>query len=74
MEVNHPESERVMDGIQGILDSMRRHTWYLDETLIPLALLDPDMDQKERQDMAEKLHSIKIPSELKTQGEISWRS
>ena len=61
MEVHHPESERVIDGIMGILDSMRRHTWYLDETLIPLALLDPDMDQKEQQDMTEKLHFIQIP-------------
>ena len=50
MEAHYPEYERVIDGIEGILDSMRRHTGYLDETLIPLALLDPDMDQKERQD------------------------
>ena len=65
MEAHYPESERVIDDIEGILDSMRRHTWYLDENLIPLALLDPDMDQKERQDMAEKLHSIQIPSKFK---------
>ena len=28
-------------------DSKKRHIWYLDEMLVPLALIDPDVEQAE---------------------------
>ena len=65
IEIHQPESERVIDGIEGILDSMRKHAWYLDQTLVPLALLDPDIDEKEREDMAKKLYSLPVPNKFK---------
>ena len=33
----------MVDGVDGVLESMQRHTWYLDGTLVPLALLDKDI-------------------------------
>lgn len=43
------------------MDSMKRHTWYLDETLIPLALFDPDVEAEEKEAIAKKLYSLPVP-------------
>ena len=43
---------------------MRKHTWYLDETLNPLALVDPDVDPKEEEARGKKLASIPVPEEF----------
>ena len=57
-EQNHPEAERVVDGV---LESMQCHTWYLDETLVPLALLNQDISAEDREAMANQLYSLPVP-------------
>ena len=52
IEQNHPETERVVDGV---LESIQCHTWYLDETLVPLALLNQDISAEDRKAMAKRL-------------------
>ena len=51
----------MVDGVDGVLESMQRHTWYLDETLVPLALLDQDISAEDREAMANQLYSLPVP-------------
>ena len=44
--------------VDGVLESMQCHTWYLDETLVPLALLDQDISAEDREAMAKRLYSL----------------
>ena len=70
IEQNHPEAEKVIDGVDGVLESMRRHTWYLDETLVPLALLDQDISAEDREAMAKRLYSLPVPETFKHSEEV----
>ena len=47
--IDNHGSKRVLNAIESTLRSMERHYWYLDETLVPLALLDPDLPDVERE-------------------------
>ncbi|XP_012564394.2 uncharacterized protein LOC105848737 [Hydra vulgaris] len=61
VEKHNADSKRVLNGIKSTMMSMKRHTWYLDETLVPLALLDPDLSNVERENIAKTLFSIPVP-------------
>ena len=43
--IDNHGSKRVLNAIESTLKSMERHSWYLDETLVPL---EPDVDDVER--------------------------
>ena len=43
--------------------SMERHCWYLNVTLVPLALLDPDLPDVERENIA-KTFSKPVPDQF----------
>ena len=61
---NHDSgSKRVLNAIEGTLTSMGRHCWYPDETLVPLALLDPDLPDVE-QEIAKTLFSKQFPDQF----------
>ena len=47
--------------IDAVFTSMNRHTWYLQESLVPIALVDPDLPDEERSAIANKLLSIPSP-------------
>ena len=54
-------SERQIDAIENIQMSMKRHTWYLDETLVPFAFADHEVPEIEKAAMAKKLFSLPVP-------------
>jgi hypothetical protein len=54
-------SETILNGIDATMVSMESHLWYLDETLIPLALLDQGISVAEREDVAKMLFSKPVP-------------
>ena len=43
---------------------MGRHCWYLDQTLVPLALLGPDLCPVEREKIAKTLFSKPVPNKF----------
>ena len=45
--------------------SMTRHSWYLDPSLVVMALADPDVPVNERQKMAKCLAKLKQPEDFK---------
>ena len=47
--------------VDAVLDSLYKHTWYLDSTMIPLALLDEDLPLHEKQKIAAAILSFKMP-------------
>ncbi|XP_065679431.1 uncharacterized protein LOC136093970 [Hydra vulgaris] len=47
--------------VDAVLDSLYKHTWYLDSTMIPLALLDEDLPLNEKQKIAVAILSFKMP-------------
>lgn len=44
------------------MESLQKHSWYLDSTLIPLALLDDDVPEEEKREIADAIldHSEKF--------------
>jgi len=40
---------------------MKRHSWYLNETMIPLSLVDVGLPDNERESMEKKLHAEIVP-------------
>jgi hypothetical protein len=61
VEKRDTDSKRVLNGIESTMMSMKRHTWYLDETLVPLALLDPTLPDVEKENIAKTLLSKPVP-------------
>ena len=57
LESHDPNAERVLDRIEAVLESMKRHSWYLEETLIPLALVNQNLPDTEKALIAKKLLS-----------------
>ena len=47
--------------VDDVLESMQRHTLYLDKILVPLALLDQDISAEDREAMANQLYSFPVP-------------
>jgi len=64
IEESDPNAERILDGIDAVLLSLERHSWYLDETLVSLALLDPDLPNEERETLAKVLYSKPVPQQF----------
>ena len=63
IDAHEPNAERVLDGIDALVGSMKKHTWHLEETLIPLALVDPNLPDTERELMAKMLLSQPVPAD-----------
>ena len=47
--------------VDAVLDSLYKHTWYLDSTIIPLALLDEDLSSNEKEKIAAAILSTNMP-------------
>ena len=56
-----PNDEILINGIEAAMTSMGRHQWYLDETMIPLALCDQDLDANHRAAIAKAIVNQNIP-------------
>ena len=61
---NHDSgSKRVLNAIESTLILMERHCWYLDETLVPLALLNPHFPDVDQENIA-KTFSKPVPDQF----------
>ena len=49
-----------------VLQSVKRHLWYLTPELVPLSLFDKDVSIEEKQMMASKLTQINVPESFKS--------
>ena len=49
-----------------VLQSVKRHLWYLTPELVPLSLFDKDVSIEEKQMMASKLTQISVPESFKS--------
>ena len=49
------------EAVDAVLDSLYKHTWYLDSTIIPLNLLDEELPSHEKQKNAAATLSFKMP-------------
>ena len=58
------DAEHVLAGIDAVPVSMRKYTWYLEQTLIPLALIDPNIPDIEREKIGKRLLSVHVPEVL----------
>ena len=61
IEKTNKEAERVLDAIQDIIKSMKKHSWYLEEALVPLCLTSKDINTQEKQEVTEKLFGTPKP-------------
>ena len=57
-----PESEIVVDAIDDIHDSFQKHSWHVEEELVPFALLDTDLQEAHCEQIVTKLFSTEIPA------------
>ena len=68
------QSERVLDAIDAVIESMERHTWYLDETLVILSLVDPDLEDNAKKDIAKVLLETPAPEKFQPKAKIDiWK-
>ena len=51
----------MQNGIDTVLVSMGKQTWYQEQTLIPLALIDPDLLDIESEKIRKQLLSADVP-------------
>ena len=51
---SHPEA------VQAVSESLKKHSWYLDSTLIPLALLDDDVSPVEKKNSHSNTRALNI--------------
>ena len=49
---------------------MERHTWYLDETLVILSLVDPDLEDDAKKDIAKVLLETPVPDKFQPKARI----
>ncbi|XP_065679118.1 uncharacterized protein LOC136093876 [Hydra vulgaris] len=50
------------DAVDAVLNSLYRLSWYLDSTIIPLALLDDDLSFEEKANLAKVILTFKMPT------------
>ena len=49
------------EAVDHVIANMFKHTWYLDSTLVPLALLDSEVPNVEKREIADAILAIKMP-------------
>ena len=49
------------EAVNKIIGNMMKHTWYLDSTMVPLALLDEEVPASEKRKIANALLSLNMP-------------
>ena len=65
-----PRQQRVLNAIDAVIESMERHTWYLDETLVILSLVDPDLEDDAKKDIAKVLLETPVPDKFQPKARI----
>ena len=55
-----------------VLQSVKRHLWYLTPESVPLSLFDKDVSIEEKQMMASKLTQINVPEIFKVESHHLW--
>ena len=50
----------IPDAVDAVLNSLYKHSWYLDSTMIPLALLDDDLSFEEKANFANLILTFKM--------------
>jgi len=56
------ETCQCSDAVDRVISSIYKHSWYLDSTLIPLALLDSEVPEEEKRTIADAIFSHRMPS------------
>lgn len=49
------------DAVEKVISNMFKHDWYLDSTMVPLALLDEEIPDKEKINIANAILATKMP-------------
>ena len=60
---NH-EGEVLKEAIKATKKSQRKHSWYMDETLIPLSLCNNELPDEEREVIAKAIYNFPVPESL----------
>ena len=63
-EISNSQSTSLISAINDVLKAQDRHSWYLDESLAPLCLLDKELNDENKSAFAKALHCMPKPDSL----------